>query len=211
MEKITLIDKNEIEQRFNELNRFVSCLETARLEFVKVFKTFDIQKFQTFFNSRKPIPLMIEYWVNLEKIDLRGIKLEKAIQMNLLEIPNLTPVIEAMQMVATRLNGLPYFEVRTNFSLLYSERLKKFPSSSEQKTEIFKRIENKNTFTTQNKQEIELIEDVKSFGKTFKKLRACGIVPLNFDLPINLFVLKENGNYEPHPRILKMYRLNKQQ
>lgn len=211
-EQISIIDQMKIISQKDSLDHFIPILELGRMAYLDVFKEFELSKFIEFYKMKNAKMAIIKEWVKQEDIDLKWIKLEKALDKGILDIPDISDLMNSFQLISSRLQGAPYASsLRDDLSLLYSEELKKFVRSHEQDVALYKRVEEENTYTTQNDEELAHLNKLKEFALQWQEL--CKIHHNQYFSLRNetsglntLFSISDDGEVKLKPKALMDFR-----
>lgn len=176
---IILIDERKINEETQYIGFFADLLQKGKQEYLKVFECFDIAFFQKLTETKNLRGDLIKRWVEENKIDLRGIKMEVALQMGLLDLPDFSGLNVVLGTIQSRISQLPprYPSlVRSNLALLFSEEMNDFPRPDQGTTDLYDMVKQDNTVTTESDEEVEFVLDVMAYAKLYKKFRGYNVV-----------------------------------
>lgn len=206
---ITLADESQIKTDLHPLRILVNNLNQCKYEYLKVFKSFDLGKFQELMAASYLKAPLINQWVEENDINLLGLRLEKVLAQGLLDTPDFSALIDSINVVKRLIGHLPprYANLlRANVSLIYNAELELFPLPEEGETEIYSLVKRSNTVTTENDAEVEFLEEIQAYAKLYVKFLTLGLV--RESPPVNLFIWLDEDRKTLHipPRALRIYR-----
>jgi hypothetical protein len=161
------------------LRILVGNLNNLKYEYLKVFKSFEMSKLQELMSTSYLKGPLINQWVEENDINLFGLKLEKVLAQGLLDTPDFTALIDSINVAKRLINHLsPRYAnlLRANVSLIYNPELELFPSPEEGETEIYNLVRRSNTATTETDEEVEFIEEIRTYARLYVKFHTLGLV-----------------------------------
>lgn len=174
---ITLVDESQIKTDLHPLRILVNTLNQCKHEYLKVFKSFDLGRFQELMAASYLKEPLINQWVEENEINLLGLKLEKVLAQGLLDTPDFSGLIDQITAAKRLIGHLPprYANLlRANVRLIYNAEMELFPTPEEGETEIYSLVKRSNTVTTETDAEVEFLQEIEYFARLRKKFQAIG-------------------------------------
>ncbi len=210
---IVLTNKQDLEKNKKDAEIVINYIERARNMYIEFFGNFDIDFFNVIFTSRKPHLLykeVVTEYIKVKGIDLRGIKLDKALQIGLLDLPDLGKLIDRITDIK-RLNSNGGFISNKDIKEIYSYDEERFLSPFEPESIVGQRIEKAIKLETETESENTYLKQVESFASMYVTfLNEYKVVQPRESIPGNLFKLEETNEgkytYSISPSALLSHR-----
>ena len=216
---IVLTNRQDLEAKKKDAKIVLDYFERARKQFLEVFGIFDIEYFNMIYTHRKPHLLykeLVAKYIEVKGIDLRGIKLDKALQINLLDLPDIGKLLESINDLKRHISS---FGVNAYISFkdirdIYSEEAKQFLSPYEPESIVGQKIEEAYKLETETDEENEYLKQVADFAEMFVKfLSEHQTISLSDGVPGKMFKITEatkgNFGYSINQTALRTFRAQK--
>lgn len=216
---VVLTDKEALQRKKQDAKVVIGYIEKARVLYIEYFGNFDIDFFNSIYASNKPHLLykeVVKKYIEVQKIDIRGIKLDKALLVDLLDLPDLKKLIDWICDIKHKIYSFNVsgFISHNNLKEIYDPETETFLNPEETKSIVGKRIEETVKLETETEEENNFLDQVNEFAKKYVEfVNEYQVINSKEEIPGNLFKLKQDNagifTYELNRRALVDYRENK--